>query len=204
MGRVLEEVFMKLITCVIAFAVFVLSGAQTKVSIAPALQPTPLEAFAGFSATHVAWSNEVGRLDSIEAHAVVTALILEDTAQPPDRMRGIRIDLRSRDSRDQVFLGEETLAVYKSALGEISQGAPRFRNEYAKAPGGLGYLGACVFWYGHNVPRVHTLSAAYYIAPDSSGLSLSAFKDAEFRFPGHDSSQLSAAIARAMDQLKQR
>jgi len=71
---------------------------------AQSLQPTPLEAFAELPATHVAWSKEVGRIESGEAHAVITALVLEDTAQPPDRMRGIRIELSSRDSKDQFSL----------------------------------------------------------------------------------------------------
>jgi len=31
------------------------------------LQPTPLEAFAGLPATHVAWSKEVGRMESSDA-----------------------------------------------------------------------------------------------------------------------------------------
>jgi hypothetical protein len=151
-------------------------------------------------ATHIAWSNEVGRLDTAEAHAVVTALILEDTAQPPDRMRGVRIDLRNRDSEDQVYLGEETLAVYKNALDEITRSV----NLSAKdvAPGGCEYFGAEVFWYGYKIPRVHALTAAQYFKFDSSGLSVSAFKHTEFRFPHQDASQLSVAIAAAIDQLK--
>jgi len=79
---------MRLVCGATTFGWLLLSVWQTHVGMA--LQPTPLEAFAGLPATHVAWSQEVGRLDTTEAHAVVTALILEDTAQPPDRMRGIR------------------------------------------------------------------------------------------------------------------
>ena len=195
---------MRLMNGAMTFGWLLLSVWQTHVGMAPALQPTPLEAFAGLPATRIAWSQEVGRLDTPEAHAVVTVLILEDTAQPPDRMRGVRIDLRNRDSKDQVYLGEDTLGAYTNALDEISQTTPGFRNTArdSVAPGGTSYLGAGLFWYGDNTPRVHALSAAYYFAPDSEGLCLSAFKEPEFRFPDQDASQFSAIIARAIDQLK--
>jgi hypothetical protein len=171
------------------------------------LQPTPLEAFAGQPATHVAWSKEVGRIESSEAHAVITALILEDTAQPPDRMRGIRIDLSSRESKDQIFLGEETLSIYQKALDVIERDGTRQRNE-GTARGhltpGISFVGAEVFWYGDKKPQVHALNAAYYFASDSSGLYVSAFKDDGFRFPDQEPSQLSQAIARATDMLEKR
>ena len=62
------------------------------------------------------------------------------------------------------------------------------------------YLGAAEFWHPH--PEVHTLNAAYYIAPDSSGLSLSAYKGQQFRFPNHRLSELAKVIGIAMDELK--
>jgi len=172
----------------------------TKVGPQPTLQPTPLEAFAQLPATRIAWSKQVGGLDSGDTHAVVTALILEDTAQPPDRMRGVRIDLRSQKSEDHVYLGEETLAAYKDALDEIN----RFwrmtkRQDNSK---GTHYFGARLFWYGDKTPRVHALNAADYIAPDSSGLSISAFKQAQFRFPDQEAAQLATVISKAMAELK--
>jgi len=45
---------------------------------------------------------------------------------------------------------------------------------------------------------------AYYIAPDSSGLALSAYKAQGFRFPGHRPSELAAAIGRAIEELTRR
>jgi hypothetical protein len=175
---------------------------------APSLQPTALEAFAELPATRVAWSHEVARIESSEAHAVVTALILEDTAQPPDRMRGVRIDLLSADSKDEVYLDEETLSVYKNALDEIAMEATRQRNEGPArdnlTPDGTNYVGAEVFRYADKVPRVHHLTAAHYFGPDSSGLYVHAFKGIGFRFPNQDASQLSLALASAMKELKNR
>jgi hypothetical protein len=111
-----------------------------------------MKAFSQLPATCVAWSHEVARIESSEAHAVVTALILEDTAQPPDRMRGVRIDLLSADSKDEVYLDEETLSVYKNALDEIAMEATRQWNEGTARDNltsdGTSYVGAEVFWYG--------------------------------------------------------
>jgi len=173
-----------------------------------ALRPTPLEAFSGEPNTRVSWSSEVGRIDSKEAHAVITVVIMEDTAQPPDRMRGVRVDLSKGDRTDVVYLGEETLPAYRDALDEISREAARQRSannvrENLTADG-TAYVGACIFRYADGSPRVHALSAAYYFAPDSSGMVVNSFRNVEFRFPDRDPSQLSAAIALAIDQLKNR
>ena len=149
-------------------------------------------------ATHIAWSREIGRIDSSDAHAVLTALILEDTARPPDRMRGVRIDLQNHRFKDQVYLGEETLATYRDALDEISRLAKREGKQLQS--GQTAYYGAGVFCC--QVPRVHALGAADYTAPNSSGLSLSAYKGEEFRFPGQEAAQLSRQFAEAIEELK--
>lgn len=172
------------------------------------LQPTPLEAFVRQPSARLAWSTEVGRIDTRQAHATVTAVIVEDTAQPPDRMRGIRIELSDKDRNDEVYLGEETLVAYRNALDEISREAARERDQGTARPSslkpdGTAYVGACLFRYANGSPSVHALSASYYFAPDSSGLVVSTFKGAGFRFPERDPSQLSAAIARAIDYLKE-
>lgn len=165
----------------------------------PSLQPTPLEAFAGQPTAQVTWSKEAGRIESIEARVVVTALIVKDTVQPPHRMRGVRIDLTNQNATDQVYLDEAKLEAVKEALEEIESGIKSFLNEQESTP--YRYLGSAEFRQIR--PRVHTLSAAYYIAPDSTGLSLSAFKGQQFRFPNHRPSELAEAIGRAMEELKQ-
>ena len=183
-----------------------LGGIASGQNQAQPLQPTPLEAFARLPATSVAWSKEVGRIESGESKAIITAMVLEDTAQPPDRMRGVRIDLSSRNSKDQIFLGEETLSIYERALDEITKEATRQRNEGTVRDnlnaGGTAFVGAEIFWYADKVPRVHALNAAPYVAPDSSGLYLSAFKGVGFRFPDQEASRLSLAMARAINELK--
>src|SRR5260370_22838781 len=155
-------------------------------------------------ATHIAWSKEVGRIDSREAHAVITALILEDTAQPPDRMRGIRIHLSAKDFEDTVYLDEETLGAYKKALDEIATEAAQERSKGTTrdnlTPQGTSYVGTAAFWQATKAPRCHSLNAAYYFAADSSWLYLSAFQPKVFRFPDEDASKLSLAISLSMAQ----
>ena len=194
---------MKSIANLIGLCFLLLAVGRTQIPRAPSPLPTALEAFARQPATHVVWSGEVGRLDSREAHAIVTVLVLESSAQPHDRVGGIRIDLSSPDAKDTVYVGEEALVVYKNSLDEIGRNAPGHRKTARDdlAPGGTSYLGSGVFWYADARPHVHALSASYYFAPDSEGLYLSARKDTGFRFPDLDPSQLSAAIARAIVQL---
>ena len=185
----------------IALLGFLLGLGRAQVNPTPRFQPTPLEAFAKQPTSHIAWSGEAGRIDSREAHAVITALVVEDTAQPPDRLRGIRIDLSDQDGKDQVYLGEETLGVFKDATDQISRDAA---HGCLCASNGACFVGSCLFRHADGIPSVHTLSAAYYSGQGSSGLVLDTLGVGRFWFPDQDASRLSAAIARAMSQLKER
>jgi hypothetical protein len=176
---------MKTLLSLLCFGLFCgVASAQDQI---PPLQPTPMEAFAGQSATHLAWSKEVGRIESSDSQAVITALILQDTARPPDRMRGIRIDLSSRESKDQIYLGEETLALYKNALDVIERDSMRKRNDGTARdhlmPDGTAFVGAELFWYADKRPQVHALNAAYYFAPDSSASTLAAVRAMVSSYP---------------------
>lgn len=189
---------MKVLLTVFAFFSFLLSPGAVQVAT-KALQPTKLEAFAGRSTAQVKWSKEVGRIDESDTHAIVTALIIEDGAQSPPRMRGIRIDLSNKSATDKVYLDETALVAIRNALAKIERGIEDYRKEVSSIP--IRYYGAAEFWRPYE--RIHTLNAAYFIRPDSSGLSLSAYKHQEFRFPGHRPGELAEIISRAMRDLEQ-
>ena len=70
-----------------------LGAGHAQVSRAPSLRPTPLEAFAARPAARVTWSKVIGRLESPESRATVTALVVADETGAPREMRGVRIDL---------------------------------------------------------------------------------------------------------------
>ena len=182
---------------VAALCCFLLNIGLAQVKPTPSLQPTRLEAFAGQPNAHVTWSKEVGQIKSDEAHVVVTALMIKD-AMAPQRMCGVRIDLSNQNAKDQVYLEAAKLEGVRKALEEIESGIAGYHKEPSNTP--YRYYGAAEFWHPHL--RLHTLNAAYYIAPDSSGLSLSAYKGHGFRFPDHRPSELAKAISLAMEELK--
>jgi hypothetical protein len=190
---------MRSAAAVAALCGFLLNIGLAQVKPTPSLQPTPLEVFAARPTAQIKWSEAVGHIDSGETRVIVTALIIENSVEPPHRMRGIRIDLANQNARDQVYVEEGKLEALKNALHEIESGIESFRKEPESSP--YRYLGAAEFW--HPNVMVHTLNAAYYIAPHSSGLSLSAYKGHEFRFPDHRPSELAKAISQAMNELKQ-
>ena len=181
---------------VIALYVLLLGVTRAQAPEAPPLRPSPLEAFASQPAAKVTWSTEAGRIDSDDAHAVITALAVEDAAQPARRMRGIRITLSRRDARHEVYLEENRLPAFREALDEITAGLAHFQARHGR--GGLSYLGSCEFR-----ETKYPLTAAYYV-DGSSGLAISPFHAPEFRFPGREPSHLAAAIARAVEELSGR
>ena len=190
---------MRVIFTITALCGFLLSLGIAQVKRAPNLQPGVFELFAEQPNVHVSWSKDMGGIVSGETNALVTALSIEDGLPSPNRMRGIRIDLANGRAQDRVYIEEARLEAIKSALEEIENGIETFRKEPESAP--YRYHGAAEFWHPH--VRVHTLNAAYYIAPDSSGLSLSAYRDEEFRFPNHRPAELAELIGRALAELKQ-
>lgn len=180
-------------------AVMLCGGVATfglaQVKTIPTLHPSPLEAFALHPTASVIWSEQVGHIDSVEARATITVIVVEDTSRVPNRMRGVRIELLTGSAHDQVYLEEARLEAVKNALDEIASGIGRCRADPdANAP--IEYSGAAEFWRPNE--HIHTLSAAYYIAPDSCGLSLSAKKGEEFRFPDRSPATLAAALGQAI------
>lgn len=76
-----------------------------QVKPAPSLSPTKLEAFALQPNAQITWSREVGQIESSEAGAIVTALIVEDAAQPRRRMYQVNSLLMSYQETVRNFLG---------------------------------------------------------------------------------------------------
>jgi hypothetical protein len=159
-----------------------------------------METFAAQPRAQTLWSRDVALIQSNEARVMVTALIIKDSAQPPQRMCGVRMDLANQKATDQVYLEEAQLEPIKRALEVIEIEVETFRKEPDSTP--YRYRGAAEFWHPELKVQLHTLNAAYYLAPDSAGLSLSAYKNQQFRFPNHRPAELAQAIGRAIDELK--
>ncbi|HEX4951754.1 MAG TPA: hypothetical protein VFZ34_34160 [Blastocatellia bacterium] len=67
---------------------------QATVAAVQDLPPSPLEAFATRATANVIWTKPIGRIDSDDARATVTALTVEDAGAQPSVRRGVRINLK--------------------------------------------------------------------------------------------------------------
>ncbi|MCH8135424.1 MAG: hypothetical protein IIB77_05540 [Proteobacteria bacterium] len=141
-------------------------------------------------------SEEVGRIDSSDARAIITALIIENSHYRPSRVRGIRIDLSNQTSSDQLYLEEGELVYLKHELDGLDCGVASMRSE-SGAPYRVRGIGRCR--PSQSVPQAYC--PGYYIGPDSEGLSLSTFSGGNFRFPSARPSVLADAIGRAMSKF---
>ena len=111
---------------VIAFCGFILTIGYGQNTNPTASQLEAMERFASKPTAQVAWSKEIDRIDTDQAHAVITALGLDDRTQTPQQMRGVRIDLTGANLNDRVYTSEDLLERLIRALDEISNGPPDF------------------------------------------------------------------------------
>ena len=116
----------------------VLAGCFVPIGLGQPTSPTAaqLEAFERFaerSTARVAWSNEIGRIETDRARAVVTALIVEDAAEVAQPMRGIRIDLTEGDRTDRLYTSTDHLELLIYELERITRSAT-FSSRESDAP----------------------------------------------------------------------
>ncbi len=180
---------------VIAFCGFILTIGYGQNTNPAASQLEAMERFASKPTAQVAWSKEIDRIDTDQAHAVITALGLDDRTQTPQQMRGVRIDLTGANLNDRVYTSEDLLERLTRALDEISNGPPDFHARVAV--GRSSCFGSGVFWQQGG----HAFSASQCIFPDWSGLSVET-GSASFRFTALDPSSFAAAISHAREELK--
>ena len=166
-------------------------------------QPSPMEAFAQQPDTHITWSSDIGRLEAGGVRASLTALILEDKAQPPKQIRGVRVDLSRLDVADRIYLDETAVTRTIKALGESVAGMARARDQ--GRVGGNSCFGAAEFWQGYNWPwnKYHELNADYCLRSGEAYLSLSGrHKPGTFQFADERPERLAELLETALDQLK--
>jgi hypothetical protein len=65
-------------------------------------EPSPMEAFASRQGVRTTWSSEIARWQQDGTRLVLAAVVLDDDSQPALKMRGVKIDLSSKNSRDQI------------------------------------------------------------------------------------------------------
>lgn len=163
----------------------------------PALRPSALEAYLQQPNVQVTWSLEVGRLDSPEAQVTVTAIVAQ--ASPAQKITGVRVELANRNGIDHVYLSGEQLPALIDALNNLDNGVQEFRN--ARPITGYKYMGSSALRQTQP-PFIHTLTASYYVAPDSSGLALSSYNREDYRFPDRRPADLVLFLSKALGELK--
>jgi hypothetical protein len=162
----------------------------------PALRPSALEAYLQQPNVQVTWSLEIGRFDSAEAHVTVTAILAQ--LSPAQKVTGVRVELENRNGIDNVYLSEEQIPALIDSLTNLDSVVEEFHNKRSTPPL---YMGSCALRQSQP-PFIHTLSASYYIAPDSSGLSLSSYNRQSYRFPDRRPADLASLLTKALGELK--
>ncbi len=172
------------------------SFAPGQVATPSVLPPSAFEAFARRPEAHFTWSKEIGRLDGRDSHAVVTALVLEDSTSQLKRMRGLRIDFSWADQRSAIYVGENLLQPEKKIFDQLTADVGRV-NLYR---GTLAYLGSCAF---RDNPGVYPLVADLnYSGPESPALRIFGPRGEQIMFPGLTPLQLSKVLGDAIDELR--
>ncbi len=185
-------------TCVVAGAMLCGSNAmagKTQLDTSAIPEPTVFEKIAKQRGTTIILSEEVGRVESSDSQAIITALILENSYYRPSRVRGIRIDLRNESTSDHIFVEESELVHLKYELVGLECGIVRVRNQSGAAYRMNG-VGRCS---PRRIPQAYC--PGYYIAPESEGLALSTFNGGNFSFPSARPASLAGAIGRAMSEF---
>jgi hypothetical protein len=160
-----------------------------------ASQLEALEKFAKNPTARVTWSKEVGRIDTGQAKAVVTVLVVEDLAQTPHQMRGVIISLMDQHVEDEVYVGEEFLERLIKALNDI-----RF---FSTSSGSSRCSGSDAFLSAFR-EGAHVFHASQCSMADGwAGLSVATGRET-FRFTSQNPAAFARTIARAREELKLR
>lgn len=159
-------------------------------------EPNVLESMATRHGSRIVSSVVVGRIDSADAQAIVSAVTLENPSHRPPRVRGVRIDLRSEDSSDQVYVAEDELAELKRDLDAMDCGVSGPRDD-SGPPYRMTGVARCR--PSQLVPQAYC--PGYYTTPDSEGLSLATFSGGNFKFPERRPSALADALGKALSDF---
>ena len=159
-----------------------------------------MEALASHQSVRTTWSNEVARWEQDGSRLVLTAVVLEDSAQSALKLRGVKVDLSSESVKDQVYLDEQAIERTRLALEEISDAVA-----HSGMPGAFGCIGARQFSSKYDWPwnKYHELNVDF--CGDSKNRVLRLYgrgKLGYFRFPGKSPTVLSEILATAMQELK--
>jgi hypothetical protein len=169
----------------ISFGIFI-GIAAGQVNSQQAAKPSALATVARQREARVIWSKELGRLEGGQAHAVFTALIVEDSTQHSKRPRGVRVDLTWPAGEGAIYIDEALLQPQQKIFDDLTRDLGTVEGSGETH---WGFIGSCVF---RDNPDVYPLVADFnYSGPESPALRIFGPKGEQIMFRGRTPSDLS-------------
>jgi len=162
----------------------------------PRPEPTALENFVARPTVVLELDQTVGTLASKDGTVAVAAIVAADTANPDQRMTGLRFDLADNAGADRVYLDATQLAVLRDDLAGIEGGIPEV--EASQAGASVQGTGAC--WMPAQPMRI--LCPSYRVGPEGSSFGLAAYGGRGFSYPGERPAAFAALVERAIARLE--
>ena len=161
----------------------------------PPTAPTALESFVAQPTVVLDLAEVVGAIRSTDATVSVAAIIATNTANPGERMTGLRFDLSDNGAAERVYLDISQLPQLSEDLAGIEGGIPEL--EASQAGVSVQGTGAC--WMPAQPTRI--LCPSYRVGPEWSGMGLFAYGGRGFDYPGERPAALLALVDRALAEL---
>ncbi len=183
-------------TSTMALALLVLAATGTSTAeLAPS--PTALESFLARPSVVLDLAVDVGSIRSSTSTVTVAAVIGTDTAQPDERMQGVRVTLEDNGGIEQAWLDETDIRTLLMDLDGIEGGIAELKAG-TDAPWRTQGTASC--WRPKEPRRI--LCPNFHVGPDGTGFGLGAYGSRGFNFPDLRPSEFAALIQRAVERLR--
>lgn len=180
-----------------ALAVIIVAVAQiVSAQDRPSPEPTALESFLARPTVVRDIAEVVGGFESADASVTVAAIVASDSANPGERMTGLRFDLKDKAGTERVYVDVTQLAQLREDLAGIEGGIPEL--ESGGAPVRVQGTGAC--WMPPRPLRI--LCPSYRVGPDGRGMQLAAYGGRTFSYPEKRPAMLAALVERTLARLQ--
>ena len=165
------------------------------------MTPTAFERFATDPDTVVAASREVGSLTSVDSTVTVTVLVVAMRADPSQRMRGARFELRNNGGIEQIYLDDRQFTKLESDVGLMELGDAAAARRGERTARGNSVTGTEACWMPNPVQRI--LCPELQRASTWTGLRLWTFGGATFDFRDRNVADLRELVERAVTELNE-
>jgi hypothetical protein len=163
--------------------------------------PTAFERFATHPDSVVVASREVGSLRSVDSTVTVTVLVVAMRADPSQRMRGARFELRNNGGIEQIYLDDRQFTKLESDVGLMELGDAAAARRGERTARGNSVTGTEACWMPNPMQRI--LCPELQRASTWTGLRLWTFGGATFDFREGNVADLRELVERAVTELNE-